>query len=135
MENKEISVLLVGDRYVYTGEIEKMLRHTRWRIAKASSIAEAKKILAEQPLQVLLCQQRLQNGSWVNLVRAAQQLQAHAPIVVLCKADDAVIADLRLGAYDILPVPCSAPDLYTTVAEAWRHCMQQEHASAASSVA
>jgi DNA-binding NtrC family response regulator len=128
--HEQISALVVGDRYMYTGEIETMLRHTRWNIAKASSVVEAIAILALRQFHVVLCQRRLENGTWLDVLQAIEQYQPHAAVVVLCKGDGtAAMTDLCLGAYDVLPVPCNALELYTTVTSAWRHYRQKEQAA------
>src|SRR5690349_12603336 len=106
-----------------------MLRHTRWNIAKANSVAEAITILAHHPFHVVLCQQSLETGTWLDVLRAIERHQPHAAVVVLCKGDStAAMTDLCLGAYDVLPVRCDALELYATVTSAWRHYMQQEQA-------
>jgi DNA-binding NtrC family response regulator len=121
---QEISVLLVGDRLP---DIERLLQHTRWRVQRADTVAEAKATLNRVPVQVVLCQPTLRDGTWSNLLNAAQDRDLPAAVVVLSKPDDRIWAEvLSSGAYDLLPFPCTAAELYAIVPMAWRHCMQQE---------
>jgi DNA-binding NtrC family response regulator len=129
MATQEISVLLVGDR---CADIEGMLHHTRWRVWRVDSAGEARAMLKRVPVHVVLCQHTLRDGTWRNVLDAASRCDPPAAVVVLSTPDHRtwteVISD---GAYDLLPLPCRASELYAIVPMAWRHCMQQEHASAA----
>jgi DNA-binding NtrC family response regulator len=125
MATQEISVLLVGDR---CADIERLLHHTRWRVSRVDSAGEARAMLRRVPVQVVLCQHILRDGTWLNVLDAAHECDPPAAVVVLSKPDDRTWAEvLSSGAYDLLPLPCSAPELYAIVPLAWRHCMQQEH--------
>jgi DNA-binding NtrC family response regulator len=107
--------------------IERLLHHTRWRVWRADSVAEARATLKRVPVQVVLCQHTLRDGTWLNVLNAAEECDPPAAMVVLTKSDDRTWAEvLSSGAYDLLPLPCSAPELYAIVPMAWRHCMQQE---------
>jgi DNA-binding NtrC family response regulator len=128
---EEISVLIAGDRYLYCGEVENLLRHTRWRVYTAHTVEEAKKALKRYPIEVVLCQHTLRDGTWVDVLNATSQCDPPSALVVLSSPDDRIWAEvLSRGAYDLLPVPCNASELYAIVPMAWRHCIQQEHASA-----
>jgi DNA-binding NtrC family response regulator len=119
-----ISVLLVGDE---CADIERLLHHTRWQVRRTDSAAEAKAMLKCVPVQVVLCQHTLRDGTWSNLLSPAQECDPPAAVVVLSKPDDRTWAEvLSSGAYDLLPFPCTAAELYAIVPMAWRHCMQQE---------
>ena len=130
MTNQEISVLVVGDRYIYTGDVETMLRHTRWRVAKAKSIAEALGMLGQQQFHVVLCQHTLQQGLWTDLLEPVGDDDQRPVIIVLGRDGRTALADLCLGAYDVLPIPCDPMELYATVTSAWRHCIHQEQTAA-----
>jgi DNA-binding NtrC family response regulator len=131
MRNQQISVLVVGDRYIYTGEVETLLRHTRWRVAKASSVDQATAMLARQPFHVVLCQHTLQSGTWKEVVDSAVKHQPFVAVIVLYRDDGAAMVDLYPGVYDVLPVPCDSLELYATVTAGWRHCMQQKETATA----
>jgi CheY-like chemotaxis protein len=125
MTTQPISLLLVGERCV---EIENLLHHTHWRVCRADSAAEAIAMLKRVPVQVILCQHSLRDGTWVNVLKAAEECHPAPPLVVLSKLDDHTWAEVVCqGAYDVLPLPCSAPELYAIIPMAWRHCIQQEH--------
>jgi DNA-binding NtrC family response regulator len=129
---QQISVLVIGDRYLYCGEIENQLSHTRWRVCTAHSIEDAKRMMKRQPIQVVLCQHTLRDGTWTDALKAAGQCDPPAQLIVLAKADDRLWAEvLTMGGYDLLPVPCAPSELYSLVPEAWRQCVQREHTYAA----
>jgi hypothetical protein len=126
MTTQAISVLLIGD---HCGDIDRLrlLHHTRWCVWRANSAAEARATLKRVPVQVLLCQHTLHDGTWLDLLNAAEECDPPAAMVVVAKPDDRTWAEvLSNGAYELLPLPCSAPELYALVPMAWRHCMQGE---------
>jgi DNA-binding NtrC family response regulator len=128
MTTQQISLLLVGDRCV---EVEGLLHHTRWRVFRADCAGEAIAMLKRTPVQVVLCERTLRDGTWLNVLKAAQKCDPAAAVVVLSKPDDRIWAEvLNHGAYDLLPFPCTAPELYAIVPMAWRHCIEQEHSVA-----
>ena len=133
MTNQEISVLLVGDRNIYTAGVETMLRHTRWNVAKAQNVTDAIAMLAQRQFHAVLCQNAFEHQTWRDVARAVERLQPHAAVIVLFKGDEDTITDSCSDAYDLLPVPCSARDLYDAVTNAWHHSMQEEHAETAAS--
>lgn len=123
MLTRELSVLLVGSQ---CPDIERLLRHTCWRVWLADGAAQARDMLKRVPVQVVLCQHGLRDGTWLKVLTAAERCAPPASVIVLLKPDDRAWADvLKRGAYDWLPLPCSAPELYTIVPMAWRHCMHQ----------
>jgi DNA-binding NtrC family response regulator len=104
-----------------------MLRHTRWSVHKAHSVNEARAMLEQADIQVVLCQKELRDGAWLAILEAAQQCRRPPSVVVLSRPDEREWADvLNLGAYDLLPIPCRPAELYAIVPEAWRHCMGRE---------
>jgi hypothetical protein len=51
---------------------------------------------------------------------------------VLAPIDSRTWAEvLSAGAYDLLPVPCDAQELYSVIPAAWRHCMHRRNAATA----
>jgi hypothetical protein len=60
MTTQEISVLLVGSQ---CADIERLLHHTRWRVSRAISAAEARATLKRVPVQVVLCPHTLGDGT------------------------------------------------------------------------
>jgi DNA-binding NtrC family response regulator len=129
MTPQEISLLLVCDR---CADIDNLLHHTRWRVCRAHSVAEARAMLNRAPVQVVLCQYALRDGTWLSVLNAAKECDPPASVIVLSKSDDHTWAEVvSKGAYDLLPFPSRAHELYSIIPMAWRHCLQREHSVAA----
>ena len=107
-----------------------MLRHTRWYVAKATSLTEATARLSQQHFHVVLSQHSLQQGTWMDVADAVKATQPHAAVIVLCRAADQ-LDDRSFRAYDVLPLPCNPTDLYVSVTSAWWHAIQREQNPAA----
>ncbi len=125
-------MLLVGDRNTHCDQIKDLFNHTRWCVHRAHSAAEAKSILERHPVQVILCQHTLVDGSWRDVLNAAERCDRPASVVLLAPLDSRTWAEvISLGAYDLLPVPCIAQELYSVVPAAWRYCMHRKRAHSA----
>ena len=132
MTTSKISVLLVGARNPRCDEIEMFLNHTRWYVQRARNVAEAQVILSRHPVQVILCEETLVDGSWRDVLNAAERCDKPASVVLIAPINNRTWAEvLSLGGYDLLPVPCSAHELYSVVPAAWRHCVQRKQREAA----
>jgi DNA-binding NtrC family response regulator len=118
-----ISVLAVvtPDR---AAAIERILSHTRWQIKIVHSINEAMEALRSLPIHVVLCEHRLSDGTWMDILRETEDLCPRPQTIVLsASADSALWGEvLNCGAYDLLATPLEARELYAVVPMAWRQC-------------
>jgi DNA-binding NtrC family response regulator len=97
-------------------------------------VGEATATLKREPVQVVLCQHILQDGTWLDVLNRAGESDPAPAVVVLSCPDDRLWAEASSScAYDVLPLPCTAAELYSIVPMAWRHCKQQEQAEMAGS--
>jgi DNA-binding response OmpR family regulator len=89
-------------------------------IIAARSITDAKKILATQPIELMLADINLPDGNGTSLISALRQQQpdAHAIMITGQPSVDGVVSALRHGALDFLPKPFSAEHLLDRVAKA-----------------
>jgi DNA-binding NtrC family response regulator len=128
MPTKRISVLLVAEPNRSCDEVERLLRHTQWRVHRAHSVAEAYALLKRITFQVVLCERQLSDGSWKSVLKILNDCDSSASIVVLSEADKRTWAEvLNLGGYDLLPLPCRSSELYQIVPAAWRHSRHRAH--------
>lgn len=116
-----ISILAVVEAQ-QAAELERILSHTRWHLHVVHSTAEAIQVLRAVPVSVILCEQRLPGGTWLDLARETEQSRPRPQIIVLsATGDPAVWAEvLNCGGYDLLIKPLESRELYTLVPMAWR---------------
>lgn len=117
----EISILAVVTRK-RSQELDRILSHTRWQIQTVSLISEARQILQTSPISVVLCEDRLADGNWSDLLPDIERLYPRPQIVVLSECADALLWGevLNCGGYDLLAIPLEPKELYTVVPMAWR---------------
>jgi DNA-binding NtrC family response regulator len=99
--------------------------HTAWAFRSARSIQEASLKLLAQPTPVLLCEQKLPDGSWKDLLNLTQSLPNPSYLIVTSQdADDRLWAEvLNFGAYDVLAKPFNSQEVFRAIGLAWRHWM------------
>ena len=126
MATERISVLLVGEANSSCNEIERLLRHTHWRVYRTESVAETCALLARVSVDVVLCERDLRDGGWKDILKTLDYCDSIASVIVLSDADERIWGEvLNMGGYDLLPLPCDASELYAIIPAAWRHCMNR----------
>ena len=92
-------------------------------VISAANIAEARKILATTPIELLVADVHLPDGKGTDLLPSLRASQPHANAIVITgqPSMDGAISAMREGAVDFLPKPFSAEHLVTRVAKALEH--------------
>jgi response regulator of citrate/malate metabolism len=89
-------------------------------IIRAKNIAEARKLLATEPIELLVADVNLPDGDGTSLLATLRQKQPSASAIVITGAPsvDRAITALRDGALDFLPKPFTAKHLQERVRKA-----------------
>ncbi len=100
--------------------------HSSWHCDSATSLDAALGVLAKTPVEVVLCDASLGDGDWRDLLNALSALENPPQMIVTTHdAGDHLWAEvLNLGAYDVLVKPFNEKEVYRTVGNAWRHCVE-----------
>ena len=95
---------------------------SNWTVYVASDAAEAKQILRETSVPVILCESKLPDGSWKDLLAAADVIQSPPLLIVTSRlADEYLWAEvLNLGGYDVLAKPFNSDEFIQVISMAWR---------------
>lgn len=103
--------------------LRQVFNHSKWLMRAARSRREAVRCLSEWPANVVLCDERLPDGTWRDLLEDTARLPDSPPLVVTARsADDSLWGEvLNLGAYDLLIKPFDASEIVHVVSLAWRH--------------
>ena len=106
----------------HTAELERILSHTGWQTHFVASVQEAMQTLKSLPVSVVLCEDRLADGGWLELVEATEKLRPSPQTIVLsANADRSLWAKvLNRGGYDLLTIPLEPQEVYAVVPMAWR---------------
>ncbi|MGB7157650.1 MAG: response regulator [Tepidisphaeraceae bacterium] len=89
-------------------------------VISARTLAEARKLLATEPIELLVTDVNLPDGDGTSLLATLRQKQPHASAIVITGAPsvDRAISALRDGALDFLPKPFTAKHLQERVKRA-----------------
>jgi DNA-binding NtrC family response regulator len=73
----------------------------------SSTVREVRAHLARHPLAVVFCGESLADGTFREVLRAAEAAQPHVPVVVASRLDDTqeYLEAMRLGAFDFIATP------------------------------
>src|ERR1051325_7657239 len=90
------------------------------RLVSARSIAEAKKVMADQNVELLVADKFLPDGDGTDLLASLREKHPQASAIVITgqPSVDGAIKAIREGAVDFLPKPFTAESLLTRVNKA-----------------
>ncbi len=117
-----ISVLVATSAQDESVFFEHLSANTRWNIRQARSTREAAEILRDQDVPVVLCAAQLPDGTWKDVMQAANSFGRQPRFVVLTGAitDEIWSEVLEAGGYDVLAKPLDARETVRVVSLAWR---------------
>jgi DNA-binding NtrC family response regulator len=113
-------VLLVEDKASLRAMLRRTLEARGYRVAEASDTARARALLTASRASVILTDLRLPDGTGLDVLRSARELDANAPVVVMTAYGtiaDAVAA-MKEGAFDFLAKPVDIDHLLVLVERA-----------------
>jgi DNA-binding NtrC family response regulator len=107
--------------------LSEALRHTGVEMKAASSVAEARSLVRQEKPAVVFCEGRLADGSFRDLLRAAEVKQSHLPVVVASRLGETeeYLEAMRLGAFDFISRPYHRSEVEYIVHNALRQELQE----------
>ena len=116
-----VSVLAVSPHPGDHLALQRIFGHTSWQIEEASTAAEAARLVQLVSFPIVVCEARLADGTWMDVLRPVRGLPHPAYVVVASHDVDAALWSdvLEAGAYDILRKPFAASDVFRTIGAAW----------------
>jgi DNA-binding NtrC family response regulator len=120
--NDRPQVLVVSSDLEHRGMLASILQKRGWSPLQASRLNECRDLLAKQKVGLVFCERRLADGSYRELISAAQISARKVPVVVTSRlADwDEYLEALRHGAVDLIASPCKPSDVFSAIAQAER---------------
>jgi DNA-binding response OmpR family regulator len=94
--------------------LRRILQFTDWRCLIATTFEEALRILAAQPVQVILSEHQLPDGkTWKEILWHAEMMPSPPPVIVVDGLANELLwlRVLDLGGFDLLPKPFSEAEL------------------------
>ena len=118
-----VAVLAVSSLPETLTRLRAIFQHTNWVIHEASCCESALRFLTRNPVAVVVCERRLSDGCWKDLLDRANTLQT-PPLVIVTgyDADESLWAEvLNLGGYDVLARPFERSEVTRIISLAWLH--------------
>jgi len=96
-------------------------------IALATTVGETRAVLSQRSIDVIFCQASLIDGTYCNVLRAAEGAKCKIPVVVCSRFydRDLYIEAMSLGAFDFITFPCCHAEINWIV----RHALGRVNAS------
>ncbi len=117
-----IRVLAILPRLEDRLALADVFRRSKWHLDATETLHGSRTILAEGLHGVVVCDSRLPDGDWKNLLDEFASKHVITPLIVAARhADDRLWAEvLNLGGYDILQTPFQRKEVVRSVSLAWR---------------
>lgn len=121
-DDNAVSVLAVTGNPGTAQRLSELFRRTRWNLALASNCGEARRQLERSPPAVILCDAKLSDGNWREVLDKLRALDNPPKMIVTSnQADENLWTEvLAEGAFDLLPRPFERTELFRVVSLAWR---------------
>lgn len=121
-DDKAVTVLAVTGNPGTAQRLSELFRRTRWNLALATSCGDARRQLEQNPPSVILCDAKLSDGNWREVLEKLRALENPPNMIVTSnQADENLWTEvLSEGAFDLLPRPFERTELFRVVSLAWR---------------
>ena len=102
-------ILIVDDDRTFRLVTSDVLRDEGYRVVPVQDIDEARKRLAEEPFDLILCDLVMEGGSGLQLLEYSKSQQIEAPFIMITgfASVDSAVEAMKLGAEDYITKPCS----------------------------
>jgi len=120
--NDKPEILVIASDPETRKALSSILQTEGLKSVHASQLSEGRALLASQRVGMVFCERHLADGSYLDLLPAAQTKAGSVPVVVTSRlADwDEYLEALRHGAVDLIPSPCKKSDVTSALAQVRR---------------
>ena len=122
-------ILLVEDDPILAKSVQLNLELESWTVVRAASLAEARAIEAAGPIDGVILDLGLPDGSGLGFLKSLREKESRIPVLVLTAQTDeeSVVAGLELGANDYIRKPFSMRELMVRIKVALKEPTLREH--------
>jgi DNA-binding NtrC family response regulator len=118
MNDKDI--LVIASDPEIRKALSSILQTEGLKSVQASQLSEGRALLENRQVGMVFCERHLTDGTYLDLMPAAQTKAGNVPVVVTSRlADwDEYLEALRHGAVDLIASPCKKSDVTSALAQA-----------------
>ena len=122
-----VTVLCVSPLDEDHSSLQAIVGHSKWMLFKARDLVSALAVLKQHEISVLLCEQDLLPGTWIDVMDHVNTMPNAPSLIVASRlADDHLWCEaLTLGAWDVLAKPFHLTEVVRSVKSAWQHWHDQ----------
>lgn len=115
--NQPISILVVSSEIRNRDFLRDLLNREGWKTVSASAVGECEEVLANQSIDLVLCDRGLSDGTYRDILTMIRSKNLRARLVVTSRlADwDEYLEVLDNGAFDLLAFPTQTTDIVRVV--------------------
>ena len=119
-DEMRFAVLVIGGFDTDLIALLGILNDTDWTLYWNTSRADAVETLRRRPVNVVLCDRDLPDGSWKDVLAATSALASPPPVIVTARfANERLWAEvLNLNGYDVLTKPFDADEVMREIIQA-----------------
>ena len=101
--------------------------YATWTLLSARDLVSAFALLQQHDIGVVVCEQELQPGTWIDVLKHLNALPAAPPLIVASRLADWHLwaKALHLGAWDVLAKPFDLAELVRSIQSASQHRYDQ----------
>lgn len=121
-----VTVLSVSPSAIAQNRLSHIFGHTNWKLETADSCYDALRRLRELHTAVVVCEHKLPDGGWQDLLNGVLDLPSPPNVIVTAPdADDVLWSDvLNRGGYDVLVRPFDPSEVVRIISLAWMNWKQ-----------
>jgi DNA-binding NtrC family response regulator len=118
--NDKPEILVIASDPETRKALSSILQTEGLKSVQASHLSEGRALLASQPVGMVFCERHLADGTYLDLLPAAQTKAGNVPVVVTSRlADwDEYLEALRHGAVDLIASPFKPSDVSSALQQA-----------------
>jgi DNA-binding NtrC family response regulator len=118
----ELTVLVVSANLESRRTVNKILEELSTQITSCSTLSQAAQVLSLQRPNLIFCDERLPDGSYIDLLQLNYSGRIRPPVVVLTRTGewDLFMDATRRGAFDVIRSPWCPTDIELCVIRAVR---------------
>jgi len=122
-------ILLVEDDPVLSKSVQLNLELEMWTVVRAASLTEARALEAAGPIDAVILDLGLPDGSGLTLLKELRERESRVPVIILTAQTDeeSVVSGLELGANDYIRKPFSMRELMVRIKVALKAPTLREH--------
>ena len=121
IDSHAVASLAISSHHDDLSFLQKMFDDANWKLFTAHSYKEAMTKLSHERMAVVLCERRLPDGTWKDVLSQLAPIPNCPRLIVISRcADERLWAEvLNMGGFDLLTTPFHEEEVGFSIGSAW----------------